>query len=89
MECLKRFTEAVVECFKDEYLRPPIREETAVLLKLANNLGFPGMLGSIDCCKWVWKNCPNAYHGEYEGKEKVPTITLEAIDYIFGMYSLE
>ena len=37
------------------------------------------MLGSLDCMHWTWKNCPTAYHGQYVGKEKEPTIILEAI----------
>ena len=37
------------------------------------------MLGSIDCCKWTWKNCPTAHHGQYQGKEGVAAMTLEAI----------
>jgi hypothetical protein len=28
---------------------------------------------------WVWKNCPVADQGQYSGKEKEPTIVLEAI----------
>lgn len=78
-ECLKRFFQGVVECFKDDYLRPPNQPETEILLQRAEVLGFPGMLGSIDCCKWQWKNCPTAYHGQMKGKEKVPTLTMEAI----------
>lgn len=78
-DCLKKFAYGVVECFKHEYLRPPNGSETKILLQRASALNFPGMLGSIDCCKWKWKNCPTAYHGQYRGKEKVPTITMEAI----------
>ena len=29
--------------------------------------------------KWEWKNCPVAWRGQYQGKEKTPTVTLEAI----------
>ena len=41
--------------------------------------GFPGIIGSIDCAKWWWKNCPTAYHGQYKGKEGVAAVTLECI----------
>lgn len=37
------------------------------------------MLGSLDCMHWEWKNCPKAHHGSYKGKEKKPTIALEAV----------
>ena len=38
-----------------------------------------GMFGSIDCMHTVWKNCPVAWQGNYKGKEKVPSIVMEAI----------
>lgn len=41
--------------------------------------GWPGMLGSLDCMHWEWKNCPKAYHGAYNGKFSRPTIILEAV----------
>jgi hypothetical protein len=28
---------------------------------------------------WTWKNCPSAWSGQYTGKEKEPTIVLEAV----------
>lgn len=37
------------------------------------------MLGSIECMHWPWKNCPTAWAGQYQGKEKVLTIVLEAV----------
>lgn len=79
LECLKKFCKGVVTFFKDEYLSPPNQRQTEILLQRGENLGFPGMLGSIDCSKWKWKNCPTAHHGQMKGKEKVPTITMEAI----------
>ena len=40
---------------------------------------IPGKLGSMDCCLTVWKNCPMAWQGSFKGKEKVPTIVMEAL----------
>jgi hypothetical protein len=41
--------------------------------------GFPGMIGSLDCMKWVWHACPKAWAGQFKGREKKPTIVLEAV----------
>ena len=56
--------------------------------------GWPGMLGSIDCMHWRWKNCPVASAGQYTGHKRKPTIVLEAVAlwphmiYGFGIASL-
>ena len=49
LESLRRFVAAVVEIFGDEYLRYPNEADTARLLAMGEQQGFPGMLGSIDC----------------------------------------
>jgi hypothetical protein len=41
--------------------------------------GIDGMIGSLDCMHVYWKNCPVAWQGQYQGKEKYPTIVLEAM----------
>lgn len=41
--------------------------------------GFPGYIGSWDCQHWIWKNCPVSWAGKFQGKEKKPTVVLEAI----------
>ncbi|GKD31233.1 ALP1-like protein, partial [Tanacetum coccineum] len=42
--------------------------------------GFPGMLESIDCMLWGWKNCPKEWHEQFaRGDKKYPTIMLEAV----------
>jgi hypothetical protein len=52
IESLKKFVKAVVSIFSDEYLRSPNNENIARLLEVGQSLGFPGMLGSIDCMHW-------------------------------------
>ncbi|GJR29288.1 DNA-directed DNA polymerase [Tanacetum coccineum] len=42
--------------------------------------GLPGMLGSIDCMHWDWKNCPKALAAQFKRRDhKYPTIMLEAV----------
>lgn len=65
IESLKRFVRAIVEIFEDEYLRYPTSADTFRLLALREQRGFSGMLGSIDCMHWEWKNCPSAWQGMY------------------------
>lgn len=49
-----------------------------MLLPRAEHLGFPGMLGSIDCCKLRRKNFSTSHHGQYKGNEGLSSITMEA-----------
>jgi hypothetical protein len=37
------------------------------------------MVGSLDCMHTVWKNCPTAWQGSFQGKEGKPTIVLEGM----------
>ena len=60
IESLRRFVKAIVEIFGNQYLRRPNSDDVARLLEVAEQRGFPGMLGSIDCMHWKWKNCPTA-----------------------------
>lgn len=79
IESLKCFCKTVIACFAEEYLRRPTQSDVDRLLEVNKARGFPGMLGSLDCMQWVWKNCPTSWHGVYAGKEKAPTIVLEAV----------
>lgn len=73
------FIHHVCEVFGPEYLRHPNEQDLRRILAMNSARGFPGCLGSWDCQHWTWKNCPVAWAGQYKGKEKAPTVVLEAI----------
>ncbi|KAL5806110.1 hypothetical protein ACOSQ4_028843 [Xanthoceras sorbifolium] len=79
IESMKRFCRAVVEVFGERYLRSPNAYDVARLLQIGEERGFPGMLGSLDCMHWKWKNCPTAWAGQYSRRSGSPTIILEAV----------
>ncbi|XP_012853652.1 PREDICTED: uncharacterized protein LOC105973177 [Erythranthe guttata] len=78
-DTLKHFCRAVNAVYGEEYLRRPNNADMVRLLKKAEQRGFPGMLGSVDCMHWEWKNCPTAWAGTYSGRHGKPTIILEAV----------
>jgi Plant transposon protein len=79
MECMKRFCRSINSVYADVALRAPNVADMNRLLDEGEAAGFPGCIGSLDCTHWQWKNCPSAWKGTFQGKEKVPTLVLEAI----------
>lgn len=79
LETMEHFCANVVRIFGPEYLRQPNEDDLNTLLAENAARGFPGMIGSLDCMHWCWKNCPTAWQGQFQGKEKTPTIILEAV----------
>ena len=79
LESLKKFVTAIIDVFSEEYLRKSNNEDMARLLTHGERRDFPGILGSIDCMHWKWKNCLSAWKGQYCGHVREPTIILEAI----------
>ena len=76
---LEKFCEGIRAVYEEEWLRAPNEADLELILAHSSSRGFPGMLGSIDCMHWAWDKCPTAYKGQYQGKEGVPTIVLEAV----------
>jgi hypothetical protein len=78
-ESLKRFTVAIRGCFEAEFLKQPTRADLDRQIVINTARGFPGMFGSIDCMHWTWKNCPVAWQGQFQDKDKDRSIILEAV----------
>ncbi|XP_048601104.1 uncharacterized protein LOC125580545 isoform X1 [Brassica napus] len=77
--CLENFTTGIIQLFGQEYLRRPNEDDLQRLLDIGEVRGFSGMIGSIDCMHWEWKNCPTAWKGQYTRGSGKPTIVLEAV----------
>ncbi|XP_018474159.1 uncharacterized protein LOC108845449 [Raphanus sativus] len=78
-KCLHKFTAGIIHLFGDQYLRRPTPEDLERLLHIGEQRGFPGMIGSIDCMHWEWKNCPSSWKGMFSRGTDKPTIVLEAV----------
>lgn len=64
-ECLHNFCKCVYYLYNTEYLRRPATKDVQRLVSKHEQIhGFPGMLGSIDCMHWRWRNCPVAWQGQ-------------------------
>ena len=59
--CVEHFVEEIINVFGDKYLRRPTPADLQRLLYIGEQRGFPGMIGSINCMHWEWKNCPTAW----------------------------
>jgi hypothetical protein len=79
LESTYKFCKAVIAVFGIVYLTEPIVEDIFWLLSINEERGFPGMIGSIDCMHWEWKNCLFAWQGQYSGHAEGCTVILEAV----------
>jgi hypothetical protein len=79
MDSFVHFIKAIILIFYGQYLASLNPNDIARLLAVGESRGFPGMLGSIDCMHWKWKNCPNAWKGMHSSHIHKPTIILEAV----------
>ncbi|XP_026410651.1 uncharacterized protein LOC113305874 [Papaver somniferum] len=77
---LKRFVRNIVRLYGGEYLRNPNQDDINRILAENEARGFSGMLGSMDCMHWPWKNYPSSWAGYYASYKGEPTIVLERVD---------
>ena len=89
-ESLFDFADQMTSFFGTECLRCPNESDLRRILAINASRGFPGCVGSWDCQHCVWDKCPIAWAGQFKGKEKKPTVVLEAIAdgelWIWGSY---
>ncbi|GKA52103.1 putative nuclease HARBI1 isoform X2 [Tanacetum coccineum] len=80
-ECLDHFTKCIHVLYHNNFLRRPTATDIQKTYQLHEEKhGLPGMLGSIDCMHWDWKNFPKALHGQFKrSTHKYPTLMLEAV----------
>ena len=78
-QCLANFVDGIISLYGATYLRRPTKEDMQRLLYAGDMRGFSGMIGSIDCMHWEWKNCPTAWKGQFSRGHGKPTIILEAV----------
>lgn len=61
--CLTHFVNGLIDVFGPMYLRAPNPSDLRHLLHVAEERGFPRIIGSIDCMHWEWKNYPQEWKG--------------------------
>ena len=78
-DCLYDFCKFIIRRYGRDYLGK--WDKAAMLAEMAANekRGFPGMLGSIDCCHWVWHRCPVALQGQFQDRLGKRSRVVEAI----------
>nr|XP_043639052.1 uncharacterized protein LOC122610122 [Erigeron canadensis] len=80
-QCLDAFCKCVIHLYQHEYLRRPTEADIERFTAIHEQVhGFLGMLGSIDCMHWGWRNYLVAWQGQYtRGDKGHPPIMLEAV----------
>jgi len=79
-ECCKQFDKVIKSLYQQEFLRLPTVEDFKAITKLHKDIHHvDGLIGSLDCTHTYWKNCPKAWQQSFKGKEKQPSIVLEAV----------
>ena len=76
---LLKFCRWVIRTYGDEFMNTWGEAEIRKEMEVNAKRGFPGMMGSIDCTHWQWKNCPIAWQGMYQDRNHKRSIVAEAI----------
>ena len=69
-EAMRCFVNAIRHCFEAEYLILSTEADKKRQIEINTEGGFLGMFASLDCMHWQWKNCPIAWQGQFQDKDK-------------------
>ena len=67
-KALYSYCKFIIRAYGPEYLGSWGEEELKTEMEANAKRGFRGMVGSIDCTHWLWKNCPIAWQGMYQDR---------------------
>ncbi|XP_068316294.1 uncharacterized protein [Pyrus communis] len=76
---LKRFCQAIQAIYRATYLHKLNCEHLKRLLCKADKIGFSGMIESLDCMHWEWKNCHTAWASQFKGRYNKSIIVLKVV----------
>lgn len=79
-KCLEQFCGVFRRSFQDFFLRVPTSADLKCIVKLHRwKHQVEGMIGSLDVSQIQWDMCKKSLHGQFQGKEKIRTVALEAV----------
>lgn len=76
---VRRFCAALARKLGPINMRTTTDADTERIQKHSERFGTSSLLGTIDCCKWEWKNCLKAWYRVLKGKKMKTTVMLVAI----------
>ncbi|XP_048429883.1 uncharacterized protein LOC125472454 [Pyrus x bretschneideri] len=79
LDTLEQLCDIIFQVYKEEYLREPNQEDLNRVLCKAEDRGFSGIIGPLDCMHWDWKNCPTRWQRGFSGRSRKPIVVLEAV----------
>ncbi len=82
LDSIHNFCNDVIAFYGPRFLnRRPTRQELDIISSTYESVGFPGCIGSVDCMKLFWKNCPFYEKGQLlntKESSKLATVVCEA-----------
>ncbi|GJR19042.1 protein translocase subunit SecA2, chloroplastic isoform X1 [Tanacetum coccineum] len=88
-DCLMAFCNGVMELYGEEFLRRPTQTDVEKVYAFHEEKHrYPGMIDIIDCTKWPWAQCPQAYRAQFSRVGKAPEVSFVAngVNYKWGYY---